>query len=312
MNKVPIITGITATGKTDFVKKLCFLAEEKTLSRKIEIVNADAFQVYKYLDIGTAKPPKEILRSIPHYLIDILYPDEEYSAGKFFNFAEKIISDIYNRGNFPIVVGGTGMYVEILTKGIFEGPAKNEQLRLTYTDIVEQYGPYKLYEMLKAKDPEYASNVSANDKNRIIRALEVCELTGMPFKQCHEKFHRDPAYEYDIYVFTGDRKTIYGKINDRVDKMFDNGWVEEVKKLLDMGYGMHLGSFDAIGYRQVASFLKGECTYDNAVREIKKKTRNFAKRQITWFRHMKDIEYIDAFDKNALEDLHQKLLSMLS
>jgi len=113
-------------------------------------------------------------------------------------------------------------------------------------------------------------------------------------------------------VFTGDRKKIYEKINSRVDKMFDNGWIDEVKRLLDMGYNPHLDSFDAIGYRQVVSFLKGECTYDNAVREIKKKTRNFAKRQITWFRHMKDIEYIDAFDKNALADLHQKLLSRLN
>jgi len=312
MNRVPVITGVTATGKTDFVKNLHFLAEQSKLAKKIEIINADAFQVYRYMNIGTAKPPENILRKIPHHLIDILYPDEDYSAGKFFKFAENIISDIYKRGNLPIVVGGTGMYIEILIKGIFDGPAKSEELRFKYSDIMEKYGLDKLYEMLKANDPEYASKVSPNDKNRIIRALEVCELTGMTFNQCHRKFHRNPAYRYDVYVFTGDRKKIYEKINSRVDKMFDNGWIDEVKRLLDMGYNPHLDSFDAIGYRQVVSFLNGECTYDNAVREIKKKTRNFAKRQITWFRHMKDIEYIDAFDKNALADLHQKLLSRLN
>lgn len=296
MKNIPIITGVTATGKTTFVTKLSDRIP-------VELVNADAFQVYKYMDIGTAKPAKEELSKVKHHLIDILYPDEYYSVGLFFQFAQERIVDILNRNKIPVIIGGTGLYVETLANGIFNGPAKDENLREEYKKEIKKSGINSLYKRLEEIDPEYAARISANDKNRIIRALEVYDLSGLNFTRSHELFHQPPKFKYDVFVFATDRNVLYERINIRVEEMFEKGWAEEVKKLLEMGYSTDIPSFRAIGYREIASHLDGEMTFDELLKTIKKRTRNFAKRQLTWFRHMRDVKYIDIMDEMALKEL---------
>jgi len=296
MKNIPIITGVTATGKTTFVTKLSDRIP-------VELVNADAFQVYKYMDIGTAKPAKEELTKVKHHLIDILYPDEYYSVGLFFRFAQERIVDILNRNKIPVIIGGTGLYVETLANGIFNGPAKDENLREEYQKEIKKSGINTLYKRLEEIDPEYAARISGNDKNRIIRALEVYDLSGLNFTRSHELFHQPPKFKYDVFVFTTERSVLYERINNRVEEMFEKGWAEEVKKLLEMGYSADIQSFRAIGYREIARHLDGEITFDELIKAIKKRTRHFAKRQLTWFRHMRDVKYIDVMDRLALKEL---------
>jgi len=296
MKNIPIITGVTATGKTAFVTKL----SERI---PVEIINADAFQVYKYMDIGTAKPSKKELAKVKHHLIDILYPDEHYSAGIFFQKAQELIADILNREKIPVIIGGTGLYVETLAKGIFNGPAKDTKLREEYQKEIEKNGVNSLYKRLAQIDPEYAARISTNDKNRIIRALEVYDLSGLNFTKSHELFHQPPKFKYDVFVFTTERSVLYERINTRVEEMFGRGWAEEVKKLLEMGYTPDMQSFSAIGYRETARYFDGEMTFGELLKTIKKRTRNFAKRQLTWFRHMRDLKYIDVMDRLALKEL---------
>ncbi|AEI14694.1 tRNA dimethylallyltransferase [Flexistipes sinusarabici DSM 4947] len=296
MKRIPIITGVTATGKTAFVSKL----GERI---PVEVINADAFQVYKYMDIGTAKPTKKELSEVKHHLIDILYPDEHYSAGIFFQKAQQLIAEIINRGKIPVIIGGTGLYVETLINGIFNGPGKNTELREDYQTEIKKSGISSLYKRLKKIDPDYAARISANDKNKIIRALEVYDLSGLNFTRSHELFHQPPKFKYDVFVFTTERNVLYERINNRVDKMFERGWVDEVQKLLDLGYSTDMQSFCAIGYRETARYLNGEITFDELLKTIKKRTRNFAKRQLTWFRHMRDLKYIDVLGSLAMKEL---------
>ncbi|TYB33490.1 MAG: tRNA (adenosine(37)-N6)-dimethylallyltransferase MiaA [Flexistipes sinusarabici] len=296
MKNIPIITGVTATGKTAFVNKL----SERV---PVEVINADAFQVYKYMDIGTAKPSKKELSEVKHHLIDILYPDEHYSAGIFFQKAQQLIADILNREKIPVIIGGTGLYVETLTNGIFNGPAKDIKLREKYRKEIKKNGANNLYKRLEEIDPEYALRISANDKNRIIRALEVYDISGLNFTRSHELFHQPPKFKYDVFVFTTERSVLYERINARVEKMFERGWTGEVKKLLEKGYTTDMQSFSAIGYREAARYLDGEMSFEDLLKTIKKRTRNFAKRQLTWFRHMRDLKYIDIMDKLVLKEL---------
>lgn len=295
MKNIPIITGVTATGKTSFVMDL-----HENLP--VEVINADAFQVYKYMDIGTAKPTEKEKSEVKHHLIDFLYPDEHYSVGRFFELAEERIGDVLNRSKIPVVIGGTGLYVETLVKGIFNGPAKSEKHRTEYKKVINQSGLETLYQRLEKIDPEYAAKVSIQDKNRIIRALEVYDLSGLNFTRSHELFHQSPLFDYEVFVFTTERSVLYERINKRVEKMFEKGWVNEVRNLLEMGYNSDLQSFSAIGYRDIIEYLAGNMSLSETIKKIQKRTRNFAKRQLTWFRHMKDVKYIDVMDKRAVSE----------
>ena len=298
--KIPVITGPTASGKTDFVLKL---AEHFN----IEIVSADAYQVYKNMDIGTAKPKKKELKKVPHHLIDILTPDKTYSAGDFFENCEEKVKEILSRGNLPVVVGGTGLYVETLIKGIFKGPSRNDELRNELRNIAKKKGLEYLYNVLKKVDPDYAAKISPNDLVRIIRALEVYEVMKIPFTKAHELFQKKPAFSYEIFVFYREREVLYDKINRRVELMFEEGWIEEVNKLLEMGYSSKFPSFKAIGYSEIEFYLKNrEYNIGKLIEDIQKKTRRFAKRQFTWFRNRIDAIWIN-IDEMSFEEFKEKM-----
>ncbi|MGA1847314.1 tRNA (adenosine(37)-N6)-dimethylallyltransferase MiaA [Deferribacter abyssi] len=299
--RIPVITGPTATGKTDFVLKLAEYFD-------IEIISADAYQVFKYMNIGTAKPTKNELDKVKHHLIDILTPDNNYSAGDFFNHAESLIKDILNKGKMPVIVGGTGLYVESLTKGIFKGPSRNEEIRKELNEIACEKGIPFLHKELKKVDPLYASKVSENDLVRIIRALEVYRILNIPFTEAHKLFHKRPEFKYNVYVFYRNRNKLYSLINERVDKMFDVGWIDEVKNLNQLGYDSKYSSFKAIGYTEIENFLKNGGDIDDIKNDIKKKTRRFAKRQFTWFKHMDKTIWIDV-DRLDFKDIMKKLIT---
>ncbi len=299
--KIPIITGYTASGKTELSLRLA----EKF---DVEIISADAFQVYKFMDIGTGKPSKDELLKVKHHLIDFLYPNEIYSAGIFFEKAESAIDEIIKKNKIPLIVGGTGLYVEILTKGIFKSPEVNIEFRKQFLKDIEIKGTEYFYNLLMEKDPEYASRITKGDKNKIIRAFEIMESTGTTVTEAHKIYHRNPKYSYEIFIIEKDRDKLYDDINKRVIKMFEMGWIDEVKDLLDKGYSPENHSFKAIGYSEIASFLFDKrLTKDELIKEIQTKTRQFAKRQITWFRHMKNINKLSGDLLSIYRELSEKV-----
>lgn len=300
--KIPVITGPTAAGKTAVV--LSFAQKHN-----IEIISADAYQVYKYMNIGTAKPDAEELATAPHHMIDVYTPDMTYSAGVFFEEGQRCIREILDRGNIPVVAGGTGLYVQTLQKGIFAGPERDDALRAELEAEMEKLGSEKLHERLTDIDPQFAEKIQPTDPTRILRGLEINAQLGMNVREAQVKYHRNPDYEYDIYVLTEDRQKIYDRINRRVDLMFEAGWTEEVKSLLDMGYDETLDSFKAIGYREITSCIKESRPVSNVAEKIKTNTRNFAKRQLTWFRRMENINYIDLSDVNEIKRLEEVIFT---
>jgi len=299
--KIPIITGYTASGKTDISLKLA----EKL---DIEIISADAFQVYRFMDIGTGKPSKSELAKVKHHLVDCLNPDEVYSAGIFFEKAETIIEDILSRNKIPLVVGGTGLYVEVLTKGIFKSPEVDKELRQQILSDLSEKGIDYFYQQLLLKDAEYAKKISKNDKNKIVRAFEIIETTGMTVTEAHRNFHRNPRFDYEIFIIDKDRKDLYKSIDERVLKMFQKGWVDEVNQLLNLGYSPGNHSFKAIGYREIASFIKNSSpTIEILIRDIQTKTRQFAKRQYTWFKHMAGLKRLSSDFQNNVEEIFKTI-----
>ncbi|PLX70046.1 MAG: tRNA (adenosine(37)-N6)-dimethylallyltransferase MiaA [Denitrovibrio sp.] len=300
--RIPVITGPTAAGKTAVV--LGF-AEKYN----IEIVSADAYQVYKYMDIGTAKPDKKELSAAPHHMIDIFTPDMTYSAGLFFYQGQKIIAEIIERGNVPVVAGGTGLYVHTLQNGIFDGPDRDEELRREIEEDIEKLGSVHMHGILNNIDPEFAAKVKNTDPTRILRGLEINRQLKMTVEKAQREFHRDPDFKYDIFVLTEDRQKIYDRINRRVDIMFNAGWGAEVEKLLSMGYDDTMDSFKAIGYRNISECIKDSRPVTDAAERIKTLTRNFAKRQLTWFRRMLDIKYVDLSDKNEVKRVEEYIFT---
>lgn len=286
---IPIITGPTGTGKTA-------LALEAALKHNAEIISADAYQVYRGMDIGTGKAAKEELAAVPHHLIDILNPDETYSAGDFFEHGEKCIEDILSRGKFPVIAGGTGLYAETLTKGIFNSPARDDAFRAELEEEGAKHGFDKLHERLNAIDPEFAASIPPSDKTRIIRGLEINALCKMTVREAQAAFHIMPKYKYAIFLLTDEREKMYARINERVAKMYAAGWADEVKALMEQGYDDSLQSFKAIGYRETAELVRGEAAFDGVLEKVRQKTRNFAKRQVTWFKHMEGLNELRAGD----------------
>ncbi|MGE4318181.1 MAG: tRNA (adenosine(37)-N6)-dimethylallyltransferase MiaA [Deferribacterales bacterium] len=296
--RIPLITGPTASGKTALVLSMA----EK---HDIEIVSADAYQVYRHMNIGTAKPSEEELKSVPHHLIDIMNPDETYSAGIFFEQAEAVIADILSRGKIPLIAGGTGMYVQTLQKGIFDAPDRDPSIRAQIEERIKRDGIETLHGELTAVDPEFAANVKPTDPTRIIRGLEINAQLKMNVREAQKKYHRNPKYEYNIAILTDDRQKIYDRINRRVLAMYKQGWADEVKGLLDRGYSPDLDSFKAIGYREIAECLRTGTDPVSVCERIQTATRNFAKRQLTWFRHMEGVRYIDLSDKNDVKSTEE-------
>lgn len=283
-NKLIFLVGPTAIGKTGISFELAKLIE-------CEIISCDSMQVYRGMDLGTSKPARVLLDSIPHHLIDIIEPSEEFSVARFRCLAEKAIEGISSGGKTPLLVGGSGLYVKVLIDGIFEAPATDRELRERLQQEAEEFGIGILYRRLQEVDSDSAGKIHANDLRRIIRALEVYEKAKAPISELRKKT-AGLSGKYDIRIFglNMQRAALYRKIDGRVDLMFDEGIVNEAKGLL--GRGLSLTASQALGYKEVFGYLRGEYDLEEAKRLIKRNTRHFAKRQLTWFRRDKRVEWI--------------------
>lgn len=303
--KVLAIVGPTASGKT----KLSIIVAEKIGG---EIISADSRQVYRYMDIGTAKPSKEERERVKHYFIDELNPDEEFNAGVFGERGREIIEDIFSRGKVPIIVGGSGLYVKSLIDGFFEGPAGDWELRETLYRKAKQLGKEAVYEELKRVDPASAEKIHPNNLKRVIRALEVYYLTGKPISQLQVEMKPEINFETVQVGLNWDRKKLYRRIEKRVDEMIERGLIDEVRKLRELGYDKNLNSLQTVGYKEVFDYLDGLISYDEMVYLIKRNSRRYAKRQLTWFRQDKRIIWVDVDDGTDFNELADKVIEIYS
>lgn len=296
-----VIGGPTACGKTGFSIKLA-----KEIGG--EIISADSMQVYRYMDIGTAKVTPEEADGVPHYLIDELNPDEEYNVMLFQQKAKAYMEKIWAKGKIPILVGGTGFYINaLLYDNDFTETENDTSYREECYKLAQEQGAEVLYERLKEIDPEYAANIHANNVKRVTRALEYHYLTGQKFSQHNaEQKERETPYDAAVIILTMDREKLYERIELRIDLMMEQGLLAEVKGLLDRGYTSDLVSMQGIGYKEFIPYFKGECTLEEAVTQLKTNTRRFAKRQLTWFRRQIDGLWIDmskATGEETMEDV---------
>ncbi|SES77207.1 tRNA (adenosine(37)-N6)-dimethylallyltransferase MiaA [Anaerobranca gottschalkii] len=297
-----VILGPTASGKTALSIQLAKQTND-------EIISADSMLIYKGMDIGTAKPTKEEMEGIPHHLIDIIEPDEEFSVYDYQILSQKTIREIKERGKLPIVVGGTGLYIRALTEDFtLNQIPQDEAVRKKYYEIMINKGKEYLHSLLKDKDPIAYEKLHPNDYKRVIRALEVYELSGNSIYNLQEKKHTNNNI---LYIgLTMDREILYKRVNDRVDIMLKQGLVDEVRALLAKGISKEANSMKGIGYKQVIEYLEGRLDYDKMVEILKRDTRRYAKRQLTWFRGMEGIYWLD-ITKMKKEDIITKILEKM-
>ncbi len=275
--KVIVFCGPNAVGKSS-------LSLEVARQYDAEIINADSMQVYRYMDIGTGKVSLEERREVPHHLIDIVDPDQTFSAASFQESATKIILQAQSEGKILLIVGGTGLYIRALLEGVFPGPGGDQKLRATLQEEEKDFGEGHLYEKLKQIDPETARRLHPNDQFRIIRGLEIFYLSGKTWSEHIKQQRREKLFHsLKIGLFL-EREVLYRRIEERVDWMISEGLVEEVRGLRERGYGSELPSMQSLGYRHIGNYLSGEDTFQEAVELQKRDTRRYAKRQMTWFR----------------------------
>lgn len=288
MSKVIVIVGPTASGKTALSIKLAKELEG-------EIISADSMQIYRYMNIGTAKPDEEEMSGIKHYLIDEVNPDEEFSVARYKELATKYIDEILNKGKQPIVVGGTGLYINSLLYNIdFSETVCDWELRERLKKEAEELGNDYLHNKLKSVDPLAAERIHKNDTKRVIRALEVYEYSKKTISEHQEVSRKNPSrYEFYTYGLKMDRERLYDRINKRVDLMFERGLIEEVKDLISMGYDRNTVAMQALGYKELLLYIKDEITLEDAKEIIKMGSRRYAKRQITWFKKTEGVKWID-------------------
>ncbi|TCZ81063.1 tRNA (adenosine(37)-N6)-dimethylallyltransferase MiaA [Paenibacillus albiflavus] len=285
-----VLVGPTAVGKT---KLSLQLAEQFGC----EIISGDSMQVYRGMDIGTAKATPEERKRIPHHMIDTHNPDDPFSVAEFQDRVRALTTDIHERGKLPFLVGGTGLYVESVCYDYqFTDVQMDEQLRQELDQYAETNGDDALHAKLVVIDAESAERLHPNDRRRIIRAIEIYQLTGKPLSEYLAGQTKAPAYDLCMIGLTMDRALLYERIEARVDQMMEEGLLEEVQKLLAHGYNPNLVSMKGLGYKEMVSYLNGEYSLPRAVELLKRNTRRFAKRQLSWFRHMKDIQWIDVTD----------------
>jgi len=308
MNKLPVIilTGPTAVGKTALSIKLAQQLHG-------EIISADSMQVYKYMDIGTAKITKQEQQDIPHHLIDILEPEETFHVVKFQQLAQQALQDIYQRGKIPIVVGGTGFYIQAL---IYDIDFTEAEVDITYRRELEELahtqGADNLHRRLQIQDPMSAKEIHPNNIKKVIRALEYYKVHASSItlhnQEQREKFSPFQSY---YFVLNDDRDCIYQRINDRVDYMIAQGLVEEVNSLMKRGLNLSHQSMQGIGYKQIYEYLIGESTLEEAIYRLKRDSRHFAKRQLTWFRREREVIWLDRQrfqeDHQILKEIHESL-----
>ena len=301
MKPLVILAGPTAVGKTEL---------SIPLAKRINgaIISADSMQVYKYMDIGSAKIMPDEMEGVKHYLIDELDPSDEFNIVRFQQMAKDALKEIYANGQIPIVAGGTGFYIQALLYDIdFTHQDSDEAFRKEMADYAAEYGTEALHENLKEIDPVSYKTIHANNTKRVIRALEYYRMTGQPISAHNEQEHQKVSpYNFAYFVLTDDRKHLYDRIDYRVDLMMKKGLVDEVKNLYDMGYHKDMVSMQGLGYKELLSYLDGECSLEEAVYIIKRETRHFAKRQLTWFRRERDVIWLD---KSAYQYNDQRILT---
>jgi|SRR3989339_627089 len=306
MNKVIILLGPTGVGKTEVSILIA-----KALGT--EIISADSMQIYKGMDIGTAKLSEAQRISYKHYMIDSVSPAEPFSVGRYIEDVTPIIEELHRRGKIPIVAGGTGLYIKAMTRGIFSGPSADWKLREELASLEEgQDGA--LYSYLLELDPEAASKIMPADTRRIIRAIEVCLKTKQGMSELQQKLTRPLPYEFIKIGLTRDRKELYKMIEERVDKMIEAGFVDEVKSLIERftSSPIHpLTALQAIGYKEIAMYLNGEIPLEEAIRLTKRSTKRYAKRQYTWFNKEEDIHWIDTTGIQDVNEIFKRAWKIL-
>lgn len=294
-----VLTGPTAAGKTEL---------SIALAKKLNgaIISADSMQVYKYMNIGSAKIRPEEMQGVRHYLVDVLDPREEFHVARFQQMAKEALEEIYRNGQLPIVVGGTGFYIQALLKDIdFDESSGELPCRKELEETARREGGAVLYERLKQVDPESAEEIHPNNVKRVIRALEFYQETGQPISlHNREQKEKQPPYTYAYFVLNDDRARLYERIDRRVDRMVEQGLVEEVRWLKEHGYDRSLVSMQGLGYKELFPYLDGTCSLEEAVEIIKRDTRHFAKRQITWFKREPDVIWLNqqefGYDKEKI------------
>jgi tRNA dimethylallyltransferase len=283
-----ILAGPTAVGKTS-----TSIALAKAIGG--EIISADSMQVYRHMDIGSAKIRSDEMDGVVHYLLDVLDPEEEFNVVKFQKLAKEALEQIYARGKIPIVAGGTGFYIQALLYDIdFTENEENTRIRQELEELAEKQGSEVLHRMLKEVDPEAAEQIHANNVKRVIRALEFYRMTGEKLSEHNEEQRqKESPYNYAYFVLNDERSRLYERIDLRVDKMLEEGLVEEVQALQAKGCHRHMVSMQGLGYKEILAYLEGELTLEEAVYILKRDTRHFAKRQLTWFKRERDVIWLD-------------------
>ena len=302
MRELIVICGPTASGKTAVAVEIC-------LALGGEVVSADSMQIYRGMDIGTAKPNLEETRGVAHHLLDIAEPGEAYSVAAYREKAIEAIEDIFTRGRTPVICGGTGLYIDALTRPLGFSAQGDESVRRPLEEIAAQEGgKERLHAMLREVDPESAERLHVNDMRRVVRALEIYQLTGRTLSEQRAlDLKRESAYMGRLYGLSWPREELYARIDQRVDQMMADGLVKEVETLLSGGLHGRATAMQGIGYKEIARALAGECSMAEAVERVKQATRNYAKRQLTWFRRDERVTWIEASGRSA-QDISREIL----
>ncbi len=298
-----ILAGPTAVGKTEASIELAKAVDGK-------IISADSMQVYRHMDIGSAKIKPEEMQGVPHYLIDELEPWEDFNVYRFQELAKKYMKEIYEKSKIPILVGGTGFYIQSVLYDIdFTSTDADNGYREELELLAKEKGAEHLHYMLQQVDAKSAEEIHVNNVKRVIRALEYYKQTGQPISKHNEEERRKTSpYNFAYFILNDERSTVYERINKRVDQMFNAGLVEEVENLITLGCRRDMVSMQGLGYKEVIDYLSGEISLEEAAQKIKQETRHFAKRQLTWFRRERDVLWVN---KNELEHNNQKILQYM-
>lgn len=302
--KVIVIVGPTCSGKT----KVGISLAEKLHT---EIISADSRQIYKYLNIGTAKPSKEELLRIKHHFIDFLELDENYNVSKFESDSLRVVESLLDNGKIPVVVGGSGLYIKALVDGIFDSVESDSEYREKLHEQREKFGNEFIFEELKKIDSKSSSRMLPQNWKRVMRALEVFHLTGQPISKYQTDYKRQIDVKFILFGLNWNRAKLYTNIEHRVDEMIEKGLVDEVNNILDRGYSKDINALNTVGYKEIISFLENEITLEYAIELIKRNTRRYAKRQMTWFRKTEGINWIECNANTTKEEIISTILKKM-
>lgn len=303
--RVIVILGPTCSGKTSFSLWLA-----KALNT--EIISADSRQIFKQLSIGTAKPTTEELSIVKHHFVDSLNPTEEFNVSKFEIEALKIINELHQQNKIPIVVGGSGLYIKAIVEGLWNDVDTDKTFREKLLKEIEEFGNQFIYDKLVEVDSKSAETMLPQNWKRVIRALEVFHLTGKSILEFHQEHKRESDLEFHQFGLKWERDVLYQNINARVDEMISSGLVDEVKSILKFGYSEELNSLNTVGYKEIIAHLNGEYNLERAIELIKRNTRRFAKRQMTWFRKDKNIDWFDIGDGSEIIEIGESIILKLN